>query len=239
MENDADTVLGPILDSCDVCFQAIIKADQQHYKNKCGHKYCKDCLITTVTTSLGNHGYYPPQCCRRNIALDSLRVRTLLGGEVNEQIRTKEEYIASEGKLFCSHCGKWIPASTFELDTPRAVCRACSKETCRNCKGRAHEPPEPCVENFDDEEFCRLGKEKEWKRCPGCGIMVERAEGCSLMTCRCGCRFCMFCGQGIRTCQCQLSDRLGRRCMCTCFAMIVFILGFILVPLGLFEWATQ
>lgn len=38
--------------------------------------------------------------------------------------------------------------------------------------------------------------EKGWKKCPSCGVYIERNQGCDHMTCRnCKCNFCYVCGK--------------------------------------------
>ena len=37
-------------------------------------------------------------------------------------------------------------------------------------------------------------KEKGFKKCPWCGVFVERTEGCNFMTCLCTKEFCFKCG---------------------------------------------
>ena len=39
-------------------------------------------------------------------------------------------------------------------------------------------------------------KEKKWRRCPKCQVVIERIDGCDHMTCssRCGFEFCYRCG---------------------------------------------
>ena len=39
-----------------------------------------------------------------------------------------------------------------------------------------------------------------FRQCSFCGIYVERRIGCGLITCRCGNRFCFYCGQ--KKCSC-------------------------------------
>lgn len=45
-----------------------------------------------------------------------------------------------------------------------------------------------------DLQLFKLADLNRWKRCPGCGIVVERERGCFYMTCSCGTRFCYDCG---------------------------------------------
>lgn len=45
-----------------------------------------------------------------------------------------------------------------------------------------------------DLQFLALASENRWIRCPGCRVMVQRAEGCFYMSCACGTRFCYECG---------------------------------------------
>ena len=46
----------------------------------------------------------------------------------------------------------------------------------------------------DDAAMLRLSMDKHWKKCPSCGMLVERSEGCNHVRCRCQTSFCYACG---------------------------------------------
>ena len=51
-----------------------------------------------------------------------------------------------------------------------------------------------------------LAESEGWKRCPGCGHLVELSVGCYHMTCRCRYQFCYLCRAQWKTCACEQWD---------------------------------
>ncbi|XP_062013497.1 uncharacterized protein LOC133729889 [Rosa rugosa] len=47
----------------------------------------------------------------------------------------------------------------------------------------------------DDLIMEKLGYKKHWRKCPTCGIYVERSGGCTTIRCRCGTYFNFHCGR--------------------------------------------
>ena len=49
----------------------------------------------------------------------------------------------------------------------------------------------PNMRNVEDNMLRKLARDKNWRSCPGCDMMVERIEGgCNHMQCTCGVAFC-------------------------------------------------
>ena len=71
----------------------------------------------------------------------------------------------------------------LQMNPPR--CRKCQRQYCAQCMMAYHSGS--CDDNFE-EHF------QNYKRCPSCGIMIERIVGCNHITCRCSFHFCFGCG---------------------------------------------
>lgn len=78
---------------------------------------------------------------------------------------------------------------TGVIDKSREVneCEKCRHRFCKECELPQHVGP--CDANFQ-RNF------RDWKRCPGCSMFIERTEGCNHMVCRCGNEFCYVCLAG-------------------------------------------
>ncbi|CUS12283.1 unnamed protein product [Tuber aestivum] len=75
---------------------------------------------------------------------------------------------------------------------PIVTCLMCSAKSCFTCRIPWH-PSRTCAEVKSEhgENEKLLGKLA--KSCPGCGVMVEKANGCDHLKCRCNCEWCWEC----------------------------------------------
>ena len=63
-------------------------------------------------------------------------------------------------------------------------CKKCRNAFCRNCMMLSH--PGSCDDNL-------LEVLKGFKKCPRCGIMIQKISGCNEVRCRCRHQFCYAC----------------------------------------------
>lgn len=68
----------------------------------------------------------------------------------------------------------------------------CNRLQGMSCQGFQDLPAD--LKSAEDAAMLHIAKQKQWKRCPACGHLVERTVGCNHMVCRCGCDFCYACG---------------------------------------------
>ena len=68
-------------------------------------------------------------------------------------------------------------------------CYECKITYCRECGKTPYHIGELC--NFSNE--ITFENPDEYRKCPGCGIWIEREEGCAHMKCPCGVHFCYQC----------------------------------------------
>jgi hypothetical protein len=104
-----------------------------------------------------------------------------------------------------SSCHLFIPPST--IHGPVATCPSptCTRRTCTKCMKKEHKGV--CKEDKEGKAVEALAKKKGWKKCPGCGWILERTEGCLHMTCRCKAEWCYACGREWGVC----GSTCGRR----------------------------
>jgi hypothetical protein len=68
-------------------------------------------------------------------------------------------------------------------------CYDCNITFCRECNKSPYHDNELC--NFSDEII--FENPQDYRKCPGCGIWIEKSEGCSHMICGCSVHFCYDC----------------------------------------------
>ena len=75
------------------------------------------------------------------------------------------------------------------LPSGEQSCNLCKITFCRECNKSPFHFGELC--NFSDE--ITFENSDDYRKCPGCGIWIEREEGCAHMKCPCGVHFCYQC----------------------------------------------
>ena len=142
----------------------------------------------------------PLECCKRRIPTDILQDMSI--GRLGA-IQSYTDFLLecdTPNPVYCAHkkCRVFIPPRFVGGEI--VLCWRCNHQTCSLCRKLNH--PGVCKTNT---ELLELIKTSQWKYCPHCSNVVEKAEGCDHMTCRCGCEFCYKCGA---VCKYWISPRL-------------------------------
>ncbi|KAL4426048.1 hypothetical protein ABPG77_007844 [Micractinium sp. CCAP 211/92] len=120
-------------------------------------------------------------------------------------VHMEAEAAVGEGaRLYCPNpqCSQLLVADEKHADTP-IDCPHCKHKLCANCGITWHagmtcqqyQAQPGALRSKDDQALLDYAEQAGMRRCPACGVMVERTEGCSYMSCRCGARFCYSCGR--------------------------------------------
>ena len=198
----------PILDwsqSCPLCFEE----PTQPLPLPCQHIYCAGCLKHTLNAA--TDGSSIPICCIG----DAGRCKTLIPLPVIERFispalltqmfeNTFRVYLEQRPNefRFCStpDCTQIYRAS--KENSMVIQCPACLVETCSHCHKSPHRGL-TCEENtlIGSKSGQELLLER-WakgnsnvKKCPDCGVFIEKIAGCNHIHCRCGGHVCWICVQ--------------------------------------------
>ncbi|KAG5641386.1 hypothetical protein DXG03_005353 [Asterophora parasitica] len=184
--------------SCPVCFDEVT-----HPVNlPCGHTWCRDCFTRYLTSSVDNK-YFPLTClgndakCTEPIPLQAAR-----------KLLTAPEFDATVDAAFAAHIHSRPDEFHYcpSPDCPQIYrsasrdtvlqCPSCLLRICPNCHVEAHDGfacPDPEADNNLFKEWAR---NHDVKPCPGCKVLIERAEGCNHMMCtQCRTHICWVCLQ--------------------------------------------
>ncbi|TFK87946.1 hypothetical protein K466DRAFT_662662 [Polyporus arcularius HHB13444] len=166
----------------------------------CGDAYDIECLVDLFRAATVDESLFPPACCRQPFQLSM--VRQYLNKELASLVDKKSVEFGTRDRVYCCRpsCSTFIGSGTT-VATPLA-CPECWKETCGHCKKEAHDVSVRCSSE-EDAGVVALAEESGWKRCPGCGHIVELTIGCYHMTCRCRHQFCYLCAATWKTCRCE------------------------------------
>ncbi|KAL7270361.1 hypothetical protein RUND412_006941, partial [Rhizina undulata] len=162
---------------CVSCMDSYI-VDVMVQSPNCMHFYCKKCLKMMFLPQLSlasGAAFVPVKCCR------SMLPPSLLEGELSKAQIAKYDQLLLEydtmDKVYCyfPQCAEFIAPSRIKGDG-QAICKKCSRITCRYCKKQSHQGL--CKEDKETSKVLEDGKKKGWQQCPSCKHLVEKTEGC-------------------------------------------------------------
>ncbi|TGZ78763.1 hypothetical protein EX30DRAFT_309668 [Ascodesmis nigricans] len=168
-------------------------------KAKCGHVYCRECIIQLFLYATTDETLYPPRCCRNPFPVE--KVLAWMRAEDGHKFRAAAiEYEATE-RTYCSNptCGVFIIGEAHGV----VECQSCGISTCSQCKGPEHGVLD-CPRDEALQVVLRIAEDAGWKRCSRCHAMVELNFGCNHITCKCGAHWCYVCSAPWKTCACIL-----------------------------------
>ncbi|XP_050367887.1 E3 ubiquitin-protein ligase RSL1-like [Argentina anserina] len=193
--------------ACEICLETKSAHESFSVKN-CSHVYCTDCIVKYVDSKLqGNIAIIecPAPDCEGS--LDPEHCHLILKPEVFEKwgMRLCEELFIGSQKRYCpfKDCSAMLIDDGQEV-VRESECPNCKRLFCVQCKVPWHAKV-TCAEfkrlkKDDDAEkgdimMEKLAYKKHWRKCPWCGIYVERIGGCTSIPCRCGTYFSFHCGR--------------------------------------------
>ncbi|KAI0724363.1 hypothetical protein C8T65DRAFT_733999 [Cerioporus squamosus] len=136
----------------------------------CGDAYDIGCLVDLFRAATVDESLFPPACCRQPFELNT--VRRYLNTELATLVDKKSVEFGTRDRVYCRRpsCSTFIGSGTTVAS--RLACPECWAETCGHCKQEAHNVSVRCSSD-EDAGVVALAEESGWKRCPGCGHIVE------------------------------------------------------------------
>ena len=200
----------PLIDRCSVCYED----ESRGYELACEHNQCIQCTRKLFKTALRDTTLLPLRCCE--IPIDMNIAYQLLDPSDAALIVQRTEERTTKNKMYCPTCTSFLnlDSITGTLDSNDFICD-CGTALCVQCKSSAH-PWISCVQNQmskrkdqdNDSVMLALSRDRGWKQCPECSIMIELRSGCNHMTCTsCSHEFCYRCLKPWSTRDAQCSSR--------------------------------
>jgi IBR domain, a half RING-finger domain len=120
----------------------------------------------------------PPRCCRIEIPLRF--VEGILGYELVVEFKEKLREFGTKNRLYCPQetCSAFIGEAS-NTKGEEMNCPKCWTLVCAYCKSASHPGWEPCSDDKDPASklVLELGDREGWRRCRGCGRLVELDHG--------------------------------------------------------------
>ncbi|XP_019089199.1 PREDICTED: probable E3 ubiquitin-protein ligase ARI5 [Camelina sativa] len=235
-------------ETCNICLNDGINADQMFSIDKCGHMFCSECVKShiEVRLAMGSLMTCPGYQCKSRLTyrycvnLLTPKLKKMWGK------RFKEDKILVTKSVYCPNprCSTLMSETNlFELIGVRSCCVKCGEPFCINCKVPWHNNlscdqykwlhPNPTEY---DGMLKDLANEKLWRQCRKCKHMIELAHGCVSVICRCGHNFCYRCGADAGGCWhghgFPVTDNFFltiRCCLCCIFLLFLVIIAIVVV----------
>ncbi|TBU35055.1 hypothetical protein BD311DRAFT_201275 [Dichomitus squalens] len=187
-------------ETCVICRDAI---HGPVIRAPCGDTYDVNCIVDLFRTATVDESLFPPACCRQpfNVSV----IRQYLNRDLATLFDKKAVEFGTKDRVYCHRptCSAFLGAATATASY--LTCKECWSNTCGHCKAAAHSLSTRCT-SAEDASVVALAEQSGWKRCPGCGHLVELTVGCYHMTCRCRHQFCYLCTARWKTCACTQWD---------------------------------
>ena len=193
----------PTLPRCDICFCEM--GSEFFPVEGCDHVFDVECIKMHVQVAIEELNF-PIRCaregCTQELAQEEIQMLLSKKEEANFFRFQFNDYIAKHrDEVACCPSPGCTFVVFFEKGTKEKhlCCPMCGEESCLDCGLPWHEGmtcKEAEVENTfseNDKKFQRYLAKQPFKRCPHCGIWVERTRGCCYIDCRCGKNFCYYC----------------------------------------------
>lgn len=184
--------------NADVCGICCEEPFRPYRLQQCGHKFCLQCLVDSINSTLGDVSMFPIKCpqCLAIVVVEDLNSLLsadmwpkLINMSVNQYLGRNPEIISSCYTAGCKQIN-FIISGYF-------ACDLCNQSYCLECKLNYH-PGLTCKDAMEggNAAFEKFMKENNIRRCPNssCKFPIERTDGCYRVTCtKCDKSMCFKC----------------------------------------------
>ncbi|XP_063788584.1 tripartite motif-containing protein 75-like [Pseudophryne corroboree] len=134
--------------SCSICLSTYTDP----VSLRCGHIFCRDCILSVLDTQEGAGGYSCPECRAEYQERPALEKNRKLSNIVECFLCSHPE--PEETQIFCTYCDSPVPATKSCLQCDASFC---DKHLSKHSKSAEHVLTEPTV-SFEDRK-CSVHKE--------------------------------------------------------------------------------
>ena len=184
---------------CDVCNELFIPNEKNRVE-KCGHIFCSGCWYDYLSVNIKENKLPSIKCldykCQEKLS-DEFIINLLNSNkeliQLYKRYKLELEIINDPNKKLCPYpnCDSYLEQKN--KNNKKVICKN-NHTYCFICLEKEHGNT-PCKEKIDDS-IKEFAKNHFVKRCPNCGIVIEKNNGCNHITCvQCGHQWCWLCNE--------------------------------------------
>ena len=171
---------------CIICNEMFI-VNEKNKNEKCGHAFCNSCWYDFLSVKIKDNKLSSIKCLDYNCKekLSDEFIINLLNSDINllnkyNRYKFELEIINDPNKKLCPYpnCGSYLELKQIRQ---RDVTCKNNHKFCFICLKNPHGKL-PCDENID-KSILEYAKNNFVKKCPKCGIVIEKNNGCNHITC--------------------------------------------------------
>ena len=185
--------------NCEICNELFFE-NKKNKVEKCGHAFCNGCWFDSLSIKIKENKLPTIKCldykCQEKLSDDF--IINILSSDLNllkkyKRYKLELEIINSTNKKLCPYpnCDSYLELK--ELLNKEVTCK--NKHTyCFECLKKPHGNL-PCNDDID-KSLKDYAINNFVKKCPQCGIIIEKINGCNHITCtQCGYQWCWLCNE--------------------------------------------
>ena len=185
--------------NCEICNELFLETKNNKLE-KCGHAFCNECWFDSLSIKIKENKLSSMKCldynCKEKLSDDFIRNiinkdSTLL--KKYKRYKLELEIINSPNKKLCPYpnCDSYLELK--DLLNKDVTCKN-NHIFCFECLKKPH-GNKPCNEDID-KSLIDYAKNNFVKKCPQCGVIIEKNNGCNHITCtQCGYQWCWLCNE--------------------------------------------
>ena len=184
---------------CEICNELFVPNDKNTVKN-CGHSFCSSCWYDSLSVKIKENKLPSIKCLDYNCKekLTEEFIINILNSDIDLIRRYKKyklelEIINDPNKKLCPYpnCDSYLELKDILIKDVK--CKN-NHTYCFECLKKPHGNL-PCNSNLY-KSITEFAKNHFIKKCPKCGIIIEKNKGCNHITCiQCGYQWCWLCNQ--------------------------------------------
>ena len=197
--NDSEKDVEEEKKECPICGEEFIVNGKNKVK-KCGHAFCDGCWYDFLSIKIKENKLPSIKCLDYNCdsKLSDEFIINLLNSDTNlikkyKKYKIELEVINDPNKKLCPfpNCDSFLELKELQhkyikCKNNHTFCFLCLKEPHGNL---------PCNEKMD-ESMVEFAKNNFVKKCPNCGVVIEKKDGCNHITCaKCQYQWCWLCNE--------------------------------------------
>ena len=184
-------------EECGICLGEL---ENKYTIENCLHSFCKECLSDYLKENVKFSNSSIGICCPKESCKNIIKTPTLLNFlnekevEKLDKFQRRKDTLKIKNSIFCPFpdCESYSIKQNLK-NIENLKCIDSNHMFCSGCLMEAH-PEKLCNENIQIDQWIKINNDV--KRCPKCGLNIQKIDGCNHIKCvhrGCNYEFCWIC----------------------------------------------